>query len=89
MILLFSCREGHGKPVQDTFGYQEVIASASDGGDQIIVILDKNVKAYYIEKIIDKKKSELYMSNNFMKIEDKGAWESYRRFFSENGTVLK
>jgi len=87
MRLLFAYKEKQGKPVTDSCGYQEVVASVLDGSDQVIVILDNNTSKVYIEKVINRFDIDLYRSSNFMKIENIEAWDSYKSFFHTMGII--
>ncbi|RLA59190.1 MAG: hypothetical protein DRQ78_10960 [Epsilonproteobacteria bacterium] len=87
MRLLFALKEKQGKPVTDTYGYQEVVASVLDGSDQVIVLLDNNTNKLYIEKVINRFDIDLYRSSNFMKIEDKEEWDTYKSFFHSMGII--
>jgi len=87
MRLLFALKEKEGKPVTDSYGFQEVVASVLDGSDQIIVILDSNTDKLYIEKVVNRFDINLYKSDNFMKIEDKEEWNTYKSFFHTMGII--
>jgi len=87
MRLLFALKEKEGKPVVDTYGYQEVVASLLDSNDQIIVILDNNTSKMYIEKVINRFDINLYRSDNFKKIDNTGEWDTYKSFFHTMGII--
>jgi len=87
MKLLFALKEREGKPVTDSHGYQEVVASVLDGMDQVVIILDSNTDKLYIEKVINRFEIDIYRSDNFMKIEDEEEWDTYKSFFHTMGII--
>ena len=87
MKLLFALKEKGGKPVTDSYGYQEVVASVLNDLDQIVVILDSNTKKVYLEKVINRFAIDLYRGENFMKIDNDEEWDYYKRFFYTMGII--
>jgi len=87
MKLLFALKEKEGKPVTDSYGYQEVVASVLNDLDQIVVILDSNTKKVYLEKVINRFAIDLYRGENFMKIDNDEEWDYYKRFFYTMGII--
>jgi len=87
MKLLFALKEKEGKPVSDSYGYQEVIASVLSDLDQIVVILDYNTKKLYIEKINNRFAIDLYRNDNFLKINNNDEWSFYKKFFHRMGII--
>lgn len=78
-----------GLPVSDSNGYQVVNCVIRDGSDIILLIYDALYDTHYICKA----KSYFGMileikSEDFDRVEDDDAWESYKGFFESIG-VLK
>lgn len=85
MLVYGSKEKNTGIPVSDSGGCQIIRGVMKDGLDIIVLLYDAITDKHYINRIKDKMLSDMYRSDNLVKIESDQRWLYCLEFFKKQG----
>ncbi len=87
-ILFFAKKIEEGKPVAYSNGKQRVVITLRHQRDVYVLVHDSNTDSMYINKLQSMLCPDIYVSDNFKKIEDEEEWQTIYNLIKEYGVNL-